>query len=173
MKLKLEERVPIEVARENFEYNEHTGELFRLIYKQTSEGKILKHKNLITNTNSCGYVQFTFGPYSYMGHQLAWYLTHGNLPERPLELNHKNRMRTDNRIDNLEITTKRKNNLNKELRPPKYGEPGITYRKDINKLVVKLTINGKTYHGGFFEMHELHLAQEKARELRRISESID
>jgi hypothetical protein len=56
-----------------------------------------------------GYVDIRYdGRYVGKAHRLIWESVHGPIPEG-LEINHRNGIRWDNRIDNLELVTKSQN----------------------------------------------------------------
>ena len=49
--------------------------------------------------SNCGYIQISIKSKLYSAHRLAWLYTYGHFPE--LEIDHINRIRNDNRIENL------------------------------------------------------------------------
>lgn len=170
MKHKLEERVKVEYLRENFEYNSVTGYLFRLKKFMGFDGNpMVGDKKVISGVNSKGYINAKILGHCYPVHQIVWYMHYGSMPERPMEIDHINRIKTDNRICNLRAATKRINNKNKNFNP-KYGELGITWRKDVNRYVVKRRVNNKTVHAGFFD--KLEEARKAARALGKKTKNI-
>lgn len=172
MKHKLQERVKVEYLRENFQYNPVTGYVFRLKKIRGFDGKdIVGGKHVLSGVNSKGYMTAKVLGKAYPLHQIAWYMHYGSMPERPMEIDHINRIKTDNRICNLRATTKRMNNKNKNFKP-KHGELGITWRKDVKRFVVKRRVNGKTVHAGFFEKHQLDEAKKAARSLDKKTRHI-
>lgn len=74
----------------------------------------VKTKRVITGLTSVGYkmVQFRLNGshYKYLAHHVAWFLTHGVWPS---EIDHINRDRADNRIENLRETTRAANLRNR------------------------------------------------------------
>lgn len=63
----------------------------------------------ITKTNGRGYVQVSYGgQFVALAHRLIWESVFGPIP-RGLEINHKNGVKTDNRIRNLEAVTRSEN----------------------------------------------------------------
>ncbi len=76
-----------------------------------------------------------------------------------LVVNHKNFIRTDNRVENLEIVTSRENSNRKHLKSTsKYT--GVSLIKKTNKWVSRIVINGKQKHLGNYltelEAHEAY-----------------
>ncbi len=79
-----------------------------------------------------------------------------------LVVDHKNFIRTDNRLANLQIITQRKNTNKKHIKhSSKYT--GV-YWNEINKnWVAKITINRKLKHLGVYTIeYDAHLSYEKA-----------
>jgi hypothetical protein len=61
-----------------------------------------------------GYIQVQIpNPKNYYAHVLAWLHVYGEW--RPREIDHRNRNRADNRIDNLRIATESQNGCNKSM----------------------------------------------------------
>ena len=52
-----------------------------------------------------GYVAVSDGGHTYRAHRMIWQHVHGPIPAG-MEINHKNGIKTDNRIENLELTTR-------------------------------------------------------------------
>lgn len=172
MKHKLEERVKLDYLLENFQYNPVTGYVFRLKKIKGFDGKeMVGDKKVLSGVNSKGYMIAKILGHAYPLHQIAWYMHYSSMPLRPMEIDHVNRIKTDNRICNLRAVSKRINNKNKNFKP-KYGELGITWRKDVKRFVVKRRVNNKTVHAGFFEKHELKQARQAARKLDRVTRNI-
>jgi hypothetical protein len=67
----------------------------------------------------------------YLGHRLAWLCVNEVWPEGALD--HKNRQRDDNRIENLHPATRRENNLNAKLAPNKTGYRGVYWQRGRTK----------------------------------------
>ena len=84
-----------------------------------------------------------------------------------LVVNHINFVRTDNRVENLEIVTQRENANQKHLKSSsKYT--GVSWNKNQNKWVSKIKTKNKQKHLGTFENeYDAHLAYQS--ELKRIN----
>ncbi len=67
-----------------------------------------------------------------------------------LVVNHKNFIRTDNRLENLEIVTARENTNQKHL-PSISNYTGVFFNKKTKKWFSGLTLNSKNLHLGSFE----------------------
>lgn len=87
-----------------FNYNPETGEITR-----KRSGKIIK------STDQDGYIvvsDFEYGRNDRMrGARLVWVMHNGDIPEG-MVVDHKNRIRTDNRLDNLRLATVQQNAAN-------------------------------------------------------------
>lgn len=57
-----------------------------------------------------GYIEVSDGRNTYRAHRMIWQHVNGQIPDG-MEINHKNGIKTDNRIENLELVTKSENAL--------------------------------------------------------------
>ena len=100
----------------------------------------------------------------YKAHRIAWLLNYGRFPKT--ELDHINRIRTDNRIENLRESNRRQQIENRCLKPnPKTGVVGITIDDATKGLVAKYTfkLGGRTYR-----YRTLEEAKEAKERLKRL-----
>lgn len=117
------------------------GELFK-IGKETSIGYIEK---------SNGYKRFTLNGKKYYYHRFIWELHFGNIPEG-FEIDHINRDRLDNKIENLRLVSHQDNNKNKGLNTNnKSGFKGVCWDKRSQKWYSYIMIDGKHKYLGLFE----------------------
>jgi len=99
----------------------------------------------------------------YLEHRLAWFYMKGEWPEK--EIDHKNRISTDNRWINLRMANRFINNQNriKARKDSKTGCLGVCRTKN-NKFSAKITINGKiNYLGTFLTKEEASRAYFEAK----------
>jgi hypothetical protein len=66
----------------------------------------------ITGKNSTGHIRLGLDGKNYLGHRIAWLITHGKWP--PL-VDHKNRVSDDNRLSNLRAATHSQNSSNTRI----------------------------------------------------------
>jgi len=119
---------------------------------------------------SNGYWVIGFDNLLFMAHRLAWIYVHGEMP--PAEIDHINRVRTDNRLSNLRLATRAENGRNCSARKSASGLKGAHLDKGrLGRLrrpwVARITQNGKPLHLGYFATaEEAHAAYvQAAREL--------
>ncbi len=127
-----------EMMRAAFNYDPDTG----LITKRDT-GAVVGWKN------SKGYLSVSYLGRSIRSHRLAWAHYHGCWPKE--EIDHKNRNRADNRIDNLREATSSQNKINSALKKNKLGVSGVTFRKRYSKYVARISINKHRIHLGTFD----------------------
>jgi hypothetical protein len=118
-------------------------------------------KPLITKVSyQSKYVGMTIRGQSYKYHRLLWSLYHKTDIAGDLEIDHINGDKTDNRIDNLRLVTKRTNLQNTWQH--RQGKLSGTYYVSSNKhrkWVARTTINKKgKYIGAFKTQQEAHEA---------------
>jgi len=84
-------------------------------------------------------------------------------------VDHKNNIKTDNRLDNLQLITPRKN-LSKDKFRGNYTSKyiGVSWRKDSKKWRSRILINGKSKHLGSFKS-ELKALQAYQKALKTIT----
>ncbi len=110
-----------------------------------------------------GYLRIMVCSRSYLAHRLAWLHTHGVWPKE--QLDHINRIRTDNRFSNLREVTNKQNGQNRSKSSTNTsGHPGVSWHKRYSKWVAKITHNQKRIHLGYFENLEDAVAARKAAE---------
>lgn len=100
---------------EIFTYEPNTGHIrFKISRGNRKSGDIAG------NLRSDGYIRINCNGATYYNHVLAWYLYYGEWPR--MEIDHKNRIRNDNKIDNLRLATDKMQRENTNRPEPKYGK---------------------------------------------------
>ncbi len=143
------------------------------IYQISNLGNLKSFKNgkeklLYPSINSSGYKHFKLRKNNKIKitriHQLVAlvFLKHKTDNSKKLVINHKNFIRTDNRLDNLEIVTFRENTNKKHLKSSsKYT--GVSYCKREKKYRAYISINKKYKSLGYYENeYDAHLVYENA-----------
>ena len=109
--------------------------------------------------NKLGYTQVTIDNKIYLAHRLAWLYFYGCFPANKLD--HVNRIRDDNRIENLRAATQRENKQNVSMqRNNTSGAMGVCWDKSSNKWRAYVRADGRLMHLG------LHTSIEAARAAR-------
>lgn len=94
--------IPIADVLNNYEYDPETGEIFK---------KLKKSLKKIGFIDSRGYISITHKGIMIKAHRLAYALYYGEWPKN--ELDHVNRIKTDNRISNIRDANRYVNNQNR------------------------------------------------------------
>ena len=104
-----------------------------------------------------GYLHICFCNKDYKAHRLAWFFHYKTDPAE-LQVDHKNGVKTDNRIENLRLATYSQNISNSKLRVDSTSKvKGVSWHKKDCKWHARVTINGKSIHVGSF--HSLEQAE--------------
>lgn len=146
---------------EVLEYDPNTG-IFRWKYRDRkhfqSNSTYLAWNSLwpgkvAGSENGKGYVRiFVFGR-RYLAHRLAWLWATGELPRK--QIDHINRVRNDNRIENLRQVSVLQNAQNKSRSlANKSGATGVCWVRRKRRWLANITLNGKRYHLGYFRTKE-------------------
>lgn len=139
-----------EQVRSILAYDPDTG-LF--VWKRT-ENRALNVGDRAGCLHPRGYVHIKIGKYSYAAHRLAWLFVHGQWPKE--QLDHRNGIRSDNRIANLRpCSGPAENNQNTRIYGSnRSGFPGVGWRKASGRWRARINVCGKQYHLGAFDTPE-------------------
>lgn len=144
--------------KELFYYDPETGNLINRISRNYNA-----QKNTIAGTlNAEGYRVIHIRKRIYFAHVLVWVYITGTYP--PNELDHKNRNRSDNRIENLRKATRSQNKANTNFpKPTKSGFVGVVLNG--RKWAAKIKVDQKRIYLGTFDTpEEAHFVYLNARE---------
>jgi len=131
------------------EYNKDTGVITWLTGRKA--GKVAGTKTY------GGYVRITVNGKAYYAHRLAWLFEYGEYPDTFID--HINRDKTDNRINNLRAATHKGNNENVEYK-------GYVYIKNRDRYVASIMHNyKKVYIGSYKTAEEAHRAYISRKEI--------
>ena len=137
--------------------------------------KFNKERILKLNINSTGYftcrLQNNRKGKTFDLHKLVAIAFLNHIPcGYKLVINHKNFIKIDNRVENLEIVTARENcNLKHIKSSSKYV--GVSWEKNNNKWKSMICINGKRTHLGYF-INEIDASIKYEQELLKIKSMI-
>ena len=137
-------------------YDPDTG-IFRWA-ADVGTGKI-KAGEIAGSYDSKGYLRIGINGRKYKSHRLAWLYVHGCFPED--EIDHINRVRDDNRIENLRAVTGAENCKNTGRKPK--AAPFCGVQKRGNNYEAHITRGGaRTYLGRFKSLADAVVARMSA-----------
>ena len=103
-----------------------------------------------------GYISICVMRDSYRAHHLAWALYYGEAVPIDLELDHINHDPSDNRIENLRVSTSSQNKINRRCFKNKTSKyKGVSRIRSSNKWAAYIKIDGISKNLGSFETEEL------------------
>ena len=101
-----------------------------------------------------GYWQINLWGRLALAHRLAWAMHHWEDPG-DLQIDHINRVRTDNRIVNLRLVERSANQRNRGLQKNNTsGFTGVCWNHRRNAWEAKVTLGGKLNHLGYYSTPE-------------------
>ena len=140
-------------------YEPLTGDFIRL--KDKGSGRL--PLSIAGRQHPDGYIDIGLMYKSYKAHRLAWFYMTGKWPIN--QIDHKNRVRNDNRWVNLREVTSKENNRNRtSITTTKCT--GVNFIKSKNKYRAAIKIDGKSIYLGFFNNIEDAIKARKAGELK-------
>ncbi len=150
---------PVELLRESLEYRD--GALYWL--------KKINYRSRIgfraSGKAKGGYRRVTFLGKRYPEHRLIWSIHHGYL-DPALEVDHINRIRDDNRIENLRAVTHQENARNTPLRVTnRTGRSGVRFNPSCNTWTASIKSYGRFIYLGTFDTRAEAVAARHAAEL--------
>ena len=135
----------LENVKDYLNYNPDTGEFTWI----KSPAKIIKVGQKAGSIDKFGYLRIKFKGKKIAAHRLAWYFVYGELPEK--ELDHINRIKTDNKISNLRLCTRAENITNTSKRKNCSSEhKGVCWHKRVGKWGASVRVNTILIHIGYY-----------------------
>lgn len=102
--------------------------------------------------------------YRLKAHRVAWFIATGAIPD--YEIDHINRIQSDNRICNLRDSKRSENQRNRSMaRNNTSGVTGVHYNKKEGKWHALVRVDGKKLHVGYFS--DLSAADEAIKDFRK------
>lgn len=161
--IKYSTELTAERLRELTTYSSETG-LFRW-RALTSKYSHAKIGDVAGWLNGDGYRDIQIDCKTYRAHRLAWLYVHGVWPSD--QVDHINRDRTDNRIENLREASNTENQRNaSKPYTNTSGHVGVAWHKYTQKWRAYIRHDGKNLHLGLFTELEDAVAARKAGELK-------
>lgn len=144
-------KVPPADIRDFLSYDPTTGE-FRWL-KRPPYANSVKAGAVAGNARSEGYRAIMFRGRHYLAHRLAWLFVYGVWP--PGDLDHKDRDKANNRIDNLRLATQGQNKANSgPYRTNTSGFKGVSFNKQRGRWEAQIQLGGRNKNIGYFNSPE-------------------
>jgi hypothetical protein len=134
---KLDSLLTYEEAKQVFIYDSETGYIRQ------------RGSKFNTAPNQHGYLHVSWKNKRLKCHRVVWLLHNGAWPKN--QIDHINRNRADNRIENLRDVPRRINSANKINNALMVG---TTWHPDKKKWKAKIQVNNKSIHLGYFNTQE-------------------
>jgi hypothetical protein len=148
-----------ETVKRLFYYDPDSG---ALLWRKGNGGNV-KPWQQVKSRNGHGYYAAKVHGRSYLAHRLAWLYVHGSMPEG--DIDHKNRIRNDNRLCNLRSVSRTDNCQNISLPSHnKSGHIGVSWLKSHNAWTVYVKVNKKNNWLGYYKDLDEAIAARKAGE---------
>jgi hypothetical protein len=133
-----------ERVKELFDYNPETGELVRKV----STSSNAKAGDVAGSPNNRGYLVTQINRERYLNHRLIWLHVHGFFPEH--QIDHINRIRSDNRLENLREVSQSCNMRNAcQKSNNTSGVQGVHWFKRDQKWQAHIQTGKKNHHLGY------------------------
>ena len=117
------------------------------IFIDAARGTFEKRTIVVGSLSKAGYMRVRFNGKSDYVHRVIWEHVNGPIP-KGMHIDHINRIKTDNRIENLRLATPTENARNRVA--PVREMAGITWCNRDLKWVVHIRHNGKKKYVGKF-----------------------
>jgi hypothetical protein len=154
--------LPPALIQDMFRY-EPDGRVYR---NYSLGGRCRPITNPVGNPDGGGHLRLKYKGRSYSIHRIVWIMHHGPIPT-DLEIDHINRIRTDNRIENLRAVTHLENCWNQSNRIDNTtGTSGVQWNGQIMMWTARLAIlHVKNIYLGSFKTKEEAIAARRAAEV--------
>ena len=142
--------------KEILRYDPDTG----IFIWKLNVGKRLKAGQRAGSNDGRGYIHIKINGKNYKAHRLAWLYMYGQWPKKHID--HINKVKHDNRIENLRCVTNQENLFNTDAK-------GYSWHKASQKWKAKIVLDGKHKHLGLYDTEaEARTAYIKAKDTMHI-----
>lgn len=145
-------------VKEVLEYSPSTGDL---VWCGKRRGRP-KNGTTAGSINSCGYITLSVDGKVYQAHRVVWLHVYGEFPKGGID--HINRVKTDNRIENLRCATTSENMRNRSIgKNNTSGHMGVSWNEGMERWVAFIS-DGRRITLGIFVDKEDAIAARKIAE---------
>jgi hypothetical protein len=134
--------------KELFQYDPNTGNFTWL----HNAGKRVKAGQIAGCLHKNGYIQIGIDKKVHLAHRLVWLYVYGEYPKN--QIDHRNGIRSDNRVANLRDATSAENCQNLLRARGSSGLLGAHFQKTRNRWSSSIKLNGTKTHLGYFKTAE-------------------
>lgn len=136
--------------KNSVEYDRENG---GLLWKKPPKRKSQLIGRRVGNYDKDGYRRFCFKKKMYRVARVVWFIHNGKWPENLID--HINRVKDDDRIENLREADHKQNAANKFAKSnTRHGYKGISYHKRDRKWQALIEADGKSKFLGYFQTPE-------------------
>ena len=140
------EMIDQESLKRLFYYDAESG----MLIWRFGNGRNVKPWQQVKSKNGHGYYSAKINNKTYLAHRLIWLYVYGKFPDKYID--HKNRIRNDNRLCNLRDVNTTDNAQNISLPSHnKSGHIGVSWIKSHNCWTVFVKVNKKNKWLGFYK----------------------
>ena len=153
-------KIDVERCKELFEYRDG-----KLIWKVKKSNSVNVGGTAGCLDKSNGYHHVGIDGKRFLVSRVIYAMHYGDPGE--LFIDHTNQVRTDNRIENLQLVTRQENNRNQTKRKNNSsGITGVCWHKPNQKWRVTIWVNGKSIHCGYFNYLRAAAVERKYQEIK-------
>lgn len=135
-----------------------------LLWKKT--GKNIRKNKIAGWLSKQGYIRISISGKRYPAHRLIWIMFNGDIPEGK-EIDHKNHIRNDNRIDNFRLASHKENCKNRAFSPKNSsGVTGVYWNKNRKKWHTQIKVNREMIYLGSFKNKQEAISVRKEAEIK-------
>lgn len=147
------------------DYDPETG-----IFKwKINASRNAKEGSIAGCVNHKGYLQIRINGYTYRAHRLAWFYVYKEWP--PEQIDHKDRDKLNNRVNNLRISNSSLNAYNTDPRRGNTsGVKGVYFCSNTRKWKSWIWVKGKMMHLGCFSNREEAVKVRKEAETKYLEQ---
>lgn len=132
-------------------YCPETGNLY---WKKSKKNTVIKAGDVAGRIDKNGYRRLCIDYVRIDCHRAIWIMVYGSIPEG-MVIDHIDHDRSNNRLDNLRLTTVKGNGRNLKMNiKNKSGVTGVRWEESRNKWVSYIRVDGKTKFLGRFDLLE-------------------